>query len=61
MQAVLRDFDGRASDAAIGLARLPLDIRGFGPVKDAAAQTAAKQREVYLAALRSGARDLAAE
>jgi len=31
-------------EAAIALARLPLDIRGFGPVKQANADRAAKRR-----------------
>lgn len=39
-------------DAAVALARLPLDIRGFGPVKQQNAQKAAKQREALLAVLR---------
>ena len=50
-----------ASDAAIALARLPLDIRGFGPVKMTNAAKAEKQREVLLAALREGPVGLAAE
>ena len=40
-------------DAAVALARLPLDIRGFGPVKQANAAKAAKRREELLAVLRS--------
>ena len=40
-------------DAAIALAKLPLDIRGFGPVKDANARKAAKRREELLAVLRA--------
>ena len=40
--------DNRVS--AIELASLPLDIRGFGPVKMAAARQAAKRREELLAA-----------
>ena len=42
-------------DAAIALARLPLDIRGFGPVKEANARQAAKRREELLATLRNTA------
>ncbi len=38
-------------DATIALARLPLDIRGFGPVKDANARDAAKRREELLAVI----------
>jgi indolepyruvate ferredoxin oxidoreductase len=47
--------------AAVALAALPLDIRGFGPVKDANAQKAAKRREELLAALRAGPVQQAAE
>ena len=36
------------------LAELPLTIRGFGPVKEAAAATAAARREALLAAFRAG-------
>jgi indolepyruvate ferredoxin oxidoreductase len=38
-------------DAAIALAKLPLDIRGFGPVKMEYAANAAKRREELLAIL----------
>ncbi len=48
-------------DAAIALAKLPLDIRGFGPVKDANARKAAKRREELLAALRAAPVSQAAE
>lgn len=44
---------GRHPEAAKALAELPLKIRGFGPVKHANAQAAAKRREEVLAALRS--------
>ncbi len=36
------------------LAELPLTIRGFGPVKEPSATTAAKRREALLAAIRAG-------
>jgi indolepyruvate ferredoxin oxidoreductase len=39
--------------AAVELARLPLDIRGFGPVKEANQRRAAKKRESLLAQLRA--------
>ena len=39
------------SDAALDLARLPMTIRGFGPVKEKAAQAAAARREALLEAL----------
>lgn len=38
-------------DAAVALAELPLQIRGFGPVKDTNEKAAAKRREELLAAL----------
>ena len=41
-------------DAAVALAELPLQIRGFGPVKAANAEKAAARREELLAALRAG-------
>ncbi|GFE66679.1 indolepyruvate ferredoxin oxidoreductase family protein [Litoreibacter roseus] len=50
-----RDLKALPSDAdpevAIALAELPLQIRGFGPVKEANEQNAAKRREELLAAL----------
>ncbi|SHE40494.1 indolepyruvate ferredoxin oxidoreductase [Loktanella atrilutea] len=51
----------RDSDAAVALARLPLTIRGFGPVKAANAAKAEKEREVLLARLRDGPARMAAE
>ncbi len=44
---------GRTDEPAMALARLPLDIRGFGPVKMANAAKAAKRREELLAVLRA--------
>lgn len=44
---------GRTDEPATALARLPLDIRGFGPVKMANAAKAAKRREELLAVLRA--------
>lgn len=48
-------------DAAIALARLPLDIRGFGPVKMDNALRAAKRREELLAVLRAPVGQIAAQ
>ncbi len=48
-------------DAAVALARLPLDIRGFGPVKHENALKAAKRREELLAALRAAPIQTAAQ
>ena len=44
---------GRNLDAAIALAELPQSIRGFGPVKEAAAREASKRREDLLAEFRA--------
>ena len=43
----------RNLDAAVALAELPLQIRGFGPVKEANAVAAASRREELLAACRA--------
>ena len=43
----------RNLDAAVALAELPLQIRGFGPVKDANAEVAARRRVELLAACRT--------
>ncbi|SEW15233.1 indolepyruvate ferredoxin oxidoreductase [Cognatiyoonia koreensis] len=51
--ARLVDIRADQMDAAVALALLPLDIRGFGPVKEANARKAAKRREELLAVLRS--------
>jgi indolepyruvate ferredoxin oxidoreductase len=49
MAEVLKD-PARNLDAAVALAELPLSIRGFGPVKEANARTAAARREELLLA-----------
>jgi indolepyruvate ferredoxin oxidoreductase len=49
------------AEAALALAQLPLDIRGFGPVKEAKARKAAKRREELLAVLRAEPQRAAAE
>ncbi len=46
-------------EALIALAELPLQIRGFGPVKQANEAKAAKRREELLSVIRSGGPDLA--
>ena len=53
MGEVLKAPD-RHVEAAKALAELPLQIRGFGPVKHANAEAAAKRREELLAAFRAG-------
>ncbi len=54
MEAVLAGYDAGNAAPAQELARLPLSIRGFGPVKEANAREAAKRREALLAEFRSG-------
>ncbi|MCT8328624.1 indolepyruvate ferredoxin oxidoreductase family protein [Acidimangrovimonas sediminis] len=50
-----------ATEAAVrALAELPLQIRGFGPVKEAAVARAAKRREELLAVIRAGGAPLSA-
>ncbi|WP_019955227.1 indolepyruvate ferredoxin oxidoreductase family protein [Yoonia vestfoldensis] len=61
MAEVLRILRPDTRDAAVALARLPLDIRGFGPVKDANARKAAKRREELLASLCAAPMQQAAE
>ncbi|MBD3678370.1 MAG: indolepyruvate ferredoxin oxidoreductase family protein [Rhodobacteraceae bacterium] len=51
---VIETVDDSRLDAAVALAELPLQIRGFGPVKAANAEAAAKRREELWAAFRNG-------
>ena len=44
-------LDATNFDAAVALARLPATIKGFGPVKEEAAQSAQMRRDLYLAQL----------
>jgi indolepyruvate ferredoxin oxidoreductase len=53
MKQLLKEAD-RNPEAAIALAELPMQIRGFGPVKEANATSAAKRRDELLAALAAG-------
>ncbi|MDA9865367.1 indolepyruvate ferredoxin oxidoreductase family protein [bacterium] len=50
---VLKDAD-RNMEAAIALAELPLQIRGFGPVKEANLKAATKRRDELLTAIKVG-------
>lgn len=50
----LPEASAAVMEPLIALAELPLQIRGFGPVKQANEQKAAKRREELLAALRQG-------
>ncbi|MGR3814267.1 MAG: indolepyruvate ferredoxin oxidoreductase family protein [Cognatishimia activa] len=52
MAEILPANRATASDEAVALAELPLQIRGFGPVKAANEAKAAKRREEILAAIR---------
>ena len=54
MNEVLPLLDDNTRDAVVALAALPLDIRGFGPVKAANAAKASKRREELLSVIRSG-------
>jgi indolepyruvate ferredoxin oxidoreductase len=59
MAAVLPKIDESTRDAIVALAALPLDIRGFGPVKEANDTKAAKRREELLSVIRAGGAPLA--
>ncbi|MFN6952076.1 MAG: indolepyruvate ferredoxin oxidoreductase family protein, partial [Albidovulum sp.] len=54
MAEILPKVTPATLDAARALARLPLDIRGFGPVKEASRRQAAMRREELLAVIRAG-------
>ena len=51
---VLPKLTAQTRDAILALARLPLEIRGFGPVKMKNETKAAKRREELLAVIRHG-------
>ena len=59
MRDVLPKLDENTHDAIVALAALPLQIRGFGPVKEANEAQAAKRREELLSVIRSGGAPLA--
>ncbi|MBJ6370277.1 indolepyruvate ferredoxin oxidoreductase family protein [Sedimentitalea arenosa] len=59
MKEVLPKVTAATLDIAVALAVLPLDIRGFGPVKASNEAKAAKRREELLAAFRQGGPDMA--
>ncbi len=52
MELILQNLRPDTRDTAIALAELPLDIKGFGPVKTLAVAKAAKRRETLIARLR---------
>ena len=59
MAFVLQDVTPETREIAVALAELPLQIRGFGPVKEANAKSAAKRREELLTAFKAGGAPLA--
>ena len=59
MASVLQDVTPETREIAVALAELPLQVRGFGPVKEANAKSAAKRREELLTAFKAGGAPLA--
>lgn len=59
MAEVLPKVTDATRDAVIALAQLPLQIRGFGPVKQANEAKASKRREELLGVIRSGGPEVA--
>ena len=51
IEMMVGHLDATNFDAAVALARLPTEIKGFGPVKEAAAESALERRDLYLAEL----------
>ncbi len=60
MEEVLPKLTPETRDAITALGRLPLDIRGFGPVLSENEAKAAKRREELLAVIRDGGPDVRA-
>ncbi|WP_223424193.1 indolepyruvate ferredoxin oxidoreductase family protein [Tateyamaria pelophila] len=54
LESVLPGLNDETRDAIVALAELPLQIRGFGPVKQANEAKAGKRREELLSVIRSG-------
>jgi indolepyruvate ferredoxin oxidoreductase len=59
MRIVLPKLTDQTHDAIVALAELPLQIKGFGPVKHANEAKAAKRREELLSVINSGGTTLA--
>ena len=59
MRDVLPKLDDNTREAVVALAALPLQIRGFGPVKQENETKAAKRREELLSVIRAGGAPLA--
>ena len=53
IKLVLQKLNDQTRDSIIALAELPLQIRGFGPVKDANLNNALKQRDDLIASIQS--------
>ena len=51
IETIIAQLDATNFDAAVALARLPCTIKGFGPVKEDAAESARVRRNLYLAQL----------
>lgn len=51
IEMIVERLDATNFDAAVALVRLPAAIKGFGPVKEAAAESALQRRDLYLAQL----------
>lgn len=58
MATVLPKQTPQTRDAIIALAELPLQIRGYGPVKEANERKAAKRREELLAIIHAGGEEI---
>ena len=58
MNVVLSHLNTNTREAIVALAELPLQIRGFGPIKHANEAKAAKRREELLGVIRQGGPDL---
>jgi len=54
MSEVLAMLNPNTRDAIVTLAELPMQIKGFGPVKQANEQRAARRREELLTVIRTG-------
>jgi indolepyruvate ferredoxin oxidoreductase len=59
MAEVLGKLTTQTQEAVVALASLPLQIRGFGPVKEANEAKAAKRREELLSVIRAGGTSIA--
>ena len=51
IETIVARVDATNFEAAVALARLPTAIKGFGPVKETAAESALERRDLYLSQL----------